>query len=191
MHISEHWLLGARRCLSPFYDQRPDEQDISLLVIHGISLPPDHFGGPYIDQLFTGALKGDEHPYLASVAGLKVSSHLLIRRDGEIVQYVPFHQRAWHAGRSVYQGRSRCNDFAIGIELEGTDVRPYSEQQYQQLTAVTAALVAHYPRLGGQRALARIVGHEDIAPGRKTDPGQAFSWPLYRGLLSKALRHKL
>lgn len=189
MIIQEHWLSSARRCISPFHDQRPDPDDISLLVIHGISLPPERFGGPYIDQLFTGQLDYEADPYFAGLRDLQVSSHLLIRRDGNIVQYVPFDQRAWHAGKSVYQGRNRCNDFAIGIELEGTDHCPYLELQYQVLAKISAVLVNVYPRLGQEQPWGRIVGHQDIAPVRKTDPGPAFDWARYRCLLSHNLRH--
>lgn len=173
------WLTGARACPSPNHDARPDADDISLLVIHNISLPPGRFGGPYIDQLFTNCLDPGAHPYFAGIHTLRVSSHLLIGRDGRVTQYVPFGARAWHAGVSRYEGRERCNDFSIGIELEGCDERPFTARQYAKLAAVTKALLAAYPRLSA----ARIVGHSDIAPGRKTDPGPHFDWARYRAAL--------
>ena len=160
------WLQDARYCHSNFYNQRPQGEPVSLLVIHGISLPPGQFGGPYIDQLFTGTLNPTEHPYFAEIAHLEVSAHCLIRRDGEVVQYVSFYDRAWHAGRSCFAERENCNDFAIGIELEGTDDSGYTEQQYQQLADVTRAIQESFPAITKQR----ITGHSDIAPGRKTDP---------------------
>lgn len=179
--INKHgWLNGARHCSSPFFNQRPQGDAVSLLVVHGISLPPGQFGGPHIDELFTGKLDPQAHPYFAEIAHLEVSAHCLIRRDGEVVQYVSFLQRAWHAGRSEFNGRENCNDFAIGIELEGTDDSAYSEVQYQQLAAVTLALRQIYPAI----TEARIVGHADIAPGRKTDPGASFDWALYRSLMT-------
>lgn len=173
------WLRGVRRVESPNCDERPQPLDISLLVIHAISLPPERFGGPWIDRLFTNTLAPEAHPYFAGLRDLRVSAHLLIRRRGGIVQYVPFQRRAWHAGVSHFEGRERCNDFSIGIELEGCDTRPFTDRQYTQLTAVTRALLARYPRL----TPARIVGHSDIAPGRKTDPGPCFDWARYRGAI--------
>ena len=165
-------LRGARQVPSPNFDARPGGILPELIVVHGISLPPEQFGGPWIDRLFTNSLPPDEHPYFATIVDLKVSSHLLIRRDGEPVQYVPFHERAWHAGASSYQGRERCNDFSIGIELEGADEIAYEPAQYRMLSAVILALCEAYPSL----SLTRIAGHSDIAPGRKTDPGPAFDW---------------
>jgi N-acetyl-anhydromuramoyl-L-alanine amidase len=180
MEISaDHWLRNARHCPSPNCNPRPDSAVVRLLVIHGISLPPDEFGGPWIDRLFTNTLDPAGHPYFAEIAKLTVSSHLLIRRDGEIVQYVPFDLRAWHAGRSSYQGVENCNDFSIGIELEGSDDLPYSDEQYRQLAAVTRLLNEIYPQTSGH-----IAGHSDIAPGRKTDPGPSFEWSRYRRLLA-------
>ena len=170
----------ARQQESPNCDSRVNESDISLLVIHGISLPPGKFGHDYIDQLFTNTLDVNEHPYFKEIEGLKVSSHLLIRREGEIVQYVPFTKRAWHAGISCFQERECCNDFSIGIEMEGEDNTPYTEPQYQVLAKVIKQLLATYPNLNETS----IVGHSDIAPGRKTDPGEAFDWDLLRQLLS-------
>ena len=168
-HIDAGWLALCRRQPSPHCNPRPDGE-ISLLVVHGISLPPGEFGGPWIDDLFMGRLEPTAHPYFASIAGLQVSAHCLIRRDGEVVQYVPFTQRAWHAGVSNFQGRSACNDFSIGIELEGVDTSRYSSVQYDVLGAVLHALVEAYPSLRAVR------GHAQIAPGRKTDPGPAFDW---------------
>ncbi len=179
-------LRGVRQVESPNCDARPDGVAPDLLVVHGISLPPGGFGGPWIDHLFTNALDPEGHPYFAAVCGLRVSSHLLIRRDGEITQYVPFHERAWHAGPSVFEGRSACNDFSIGIELEGTDTTPYADVQYPVLARVVAALCAAYPGLSP----ARLTGHSDIAPGRKTDPGPAFDWPRARRLVELACQRR-
>ncbi|WP_211198022.1 1,6-anhydro-N-acetylmuramyl-L-alanine amidase AmpD [Permianibacter fluminis] len=176
------WLVGARRSPSPHCDERAAPADISLLVIHGISLPPGQFGGPYIEQLFHGQLDPQAHPYFASIHGLRVSSHFLIRRDGEIVQFVSCLQRAWHAGVSQFAGRDRCNDFSIGIELEGADDTPYAAAQYPALVALTRAIQQRWPAIGN----ACIAGHEDIAPGRKTDPGPAFDWLRYRAMLASA-----
>lgn len=146
-----------------------------LLVIHNISLPPGQFGGPWIDQLFTGTLSPDDDPYFQEIAHLKVAAHCLIRRDGEIVQYVAFDKRAWHAGQSSYQGEDNCNDFSIGIELEGTDTVPYTDEQYASLRQLTETLIRSYPIKADH-----ITGHSDIAPGRKTDPGESFDWDRYR-----------
>ncbi|UXI01658.1 1,6-anhydro-N-acetylmuramyl-L-alanine amidase AmpD [Photobacterium sp. TY1-4] len=176
-----HWLAGVKHVPSPFYDQRPDHEDISLLVVHNISLPPGQFGGPYIEQLFTGKLDQNEHPYFAQISGFRVSAHCLIRRDGGIIQFVPFDCRAWHAGVSQFAGRERCNDYSIGIELEGTDALPYTPAQYDTLTALTQALMVRYPALTRER----ITGHEFIAPGRKTDPGLAFDWRAFKTALDK------
>ncbi|MEY2920898.1 MAG: hypothetical protein RL261_2203 [Pseudomonadota bacterium] len=169
----------ARQEPSPNCDERPHGVELDLIVVHGISLPPGEFGGPWIDQLFTNALPPDGHPYFAEVAGLRVSSHLLIRRSGEIVQYVPFQRRAWHAGVSSWAGRERCNDYSIGIELEGADHSPYESTQYAMLARVIAVLCRSYPLLTPDR----VVGHSDIAPGRKSDPGPAFDWPRLRSLV--------
>jgi AmpD protein len=177
-------LTGARQVLSPHFDARPAGLLPDLLVVHGISLPPGEFGGPWIDRLFTGTLPADAHPYFREIAGQRVSAHTLIRRDGQIVQYVPFGERAWHAGQSAYRGRSACNDFSIGVELEGTDDTPYTDAQYQALAALTATLLAAYPSLTKQA----IVGHSDVAPGRKTDPGSAFDWGRFRTLLATTHR---
>ncbi len=173
-------LDAARQCPSPNRDARPEGMPLELVVVHGISLPPGEFGGPWIDALFTNTLVVDAHPYFAGLAGLRVSAHLLIRRDGEVVQYVPFHERAWHAGASRWRGRERCNDFALGIELEGTDTTPYTGAQYARLAGVIRALRAAYPSL----ARDALAGHADIAPGRKTDPGPAFDWGRLHSLLA-------
>jgi len=169
----------ARQVLSEHFDARPAGTLPELIVIHGISLPPGEFGGPWIDRLFTGHLPPEAHPYFRAMAVGRVSAHALIRRDGEVVQYVPFGQRAWHAGKSEYQGRPACNDFSVGIELEGTDDAPYEEIQYEQLAALIKALLAAYPSLSRDR----IVGHSDVAPGRKTDPGLNFDWHRLRSAL--------
>ncbi len=179
VHVATGLLEGVRQVLCPHCDARPAGIEADLIVMHGISLPPGEFGGPWIDRLFTGNLPRDGHPYFAEIHGRRVSSHLLVRRDGEIVQFVPFQLRAWHAGVSEYQGRSACNDFSIGIELEGTDELPYEPAQYAAAGAVIRALLAAYPMLSADR----IVGHSDIAPGRKTDPGPAFDWAQLRALI--------
>ena len=172
-------LSAARQVLSPNCDDRPTGTVADLIIVHGISLPPGEFGGPWIDLLFTNRLPPDAHPYFAAIADRKVSSHLLIRRDGEVVQYVPFHRRAWHAGVSSYEGREKCNDFSIGIELEGTDDNAYEPVQYRVLSSVIRQLLGAYPELSARR----IAGHSDIAPGRKTDPGPFFDWPRLHALL--------
>ncbi len=179
MKINQHRLTEIPQTPSQNFDERPDPTDISLLVIHCISLPPGEFGNDYINQLFFNQLDPDEHPYFKEIYQLKVSTHLLIKRDGSCVQYVPFDKRAWHAGTSAYQGRERCNDFSIGIELEGTELTNYTDQQYVQLAAVIRLLLEAYPKLSTQR----IAGHSDIAPGRKADPGASFDWQRLLGLL--------
>lgn len=173
-------LAGVRQVLSPHFDSRPGDVAPELIVVHGISLPPGEFGGPWIDRLFAGDLPRDAHPSFRDTAALRVSAHAVIRRDGSITQYVPFGLRAWHAGQSQYQGRSGCNDFSIGIELEGTDTTPYTDAQYENLAALVRALLAAYPTLSADR----ISGHSDIAPGRKTDPGPAFDWERWRRMLA-------
>lgn len=174
------WLSNARWVESPNCDARPLDAEISLLVVHGISLPPGQYGGPYIEQLFCNCLAADAHPYFAEIAELKVSSHLLIRRDGELVQFVPLNKRAWHAGVSCFEGRECCNDFSIGIELEGCDDEAYEPAQYECLAGLCRTLMQRYEDITPDR----IVGHSDIAPGRKTDPGPAFDWDLFKQLLS-------
>jgi len=176
LEIQGHWLNTAEQVPSPNCSERPLDEDVSLLVIHNISLPPGEFGGPHIDELFCNRLDGKAHPYFAQICELKVSSHLLIRRDGTLVQYVPFNLKAWHAGRSTFEGREECNEYSIGIELEGSDDTYFTGAQYEQLARVTRLLLQHYPAI----TPARIVGHSDIAPGRKTDPGPCFDWVRYR-----------
>lgn len=178
--ITQHWLSCASRCPSPNQNSRPPGCQPELLVIHSISLPPGQFGGGHVPQLFCNSLDPAGHPYFAEIAGLQVSAHLLIERDGTLVQFVPFDQRAWHAGVSAYDGREACNDFSIGIELEGADDIAYSQLQYRQLSRVIGALLHAYPSLSQEH----IVGHCDIAPGRKTDPGAAFDWAHLRQLLA-------
>ena len=167
--------------MSPNHDDRPEGTVIDLLVIHGISLPPGEFGGPYIDQLFTNQLNANDHPYFSEIVDLQVSAHIFIDRDGDITQYVPFDKRAWHAGSSEFQGRACCNDFSIGIELEGDDEQPYTKAQYWSLVELTVLLKSHWPEITNDH----IVGHCQIAPGRKTDPGPAFDWKNYYDLLEQ------
>lgn len=180
---ADGWLDGVRRVPSPNADERPPSCVPELIVVHNISLPPGEFGGPWIDALFANELAPGAHPYFAGIAGLRVSAHLLIRRDGTPVQYVPFLRRAWHAGVSFYGQRERCNDFSIGIELEGTDALPYEDVQYVRLAEVIGTLLSCYPTLSRER----ISGHADIAPGRKTDPGPAFDWGRLRQELGRFL----
>ncbi len=180
LDVASGLLGGARQVPSPHQDARPAGTEPELIIIHGISLPPGSFGGTAIDELFTGRLDATEHPYFLQIAGLKVSSHLLIRRHGEVVQYVPLHRRAWHAGQSAWRGRQRCNDFSIGIELEGVDDLPYTMEQYRRLAAVIRLLRRRLPSLKD----AAIAGHSDVAPGRKTDPGPAFDWARLHRLLA-------
>jgi len=176
LDVRTGWLASARQVPSPNCDDRPAGVAPELIVVHGISLPPGEFGGPWIDALFTNHLPPDAHPYFAQVAPLRVSAHALVRRDGELVQYIPFHRRAWHAGASSWRGREGCNDFSVGIELEGTDTRAYEHAQYGALARLVAMLCRAYPTLSPDR----MVGHSDVAPGRKSDPGIAFDWPLLR-----------
>lgn len=181
-------LSPARYVTSPNFDKRPPEGEISLLVVHNISLPYGQFGTPYIEALFTNRLpellipSATDYPHeeksrlaLMEIVDLHVSSHLVIDREGKVTQYVPFTERAWHAGVSQFQGRENCNDYSIGIELEGTDNAPYTDAQYQALAAITKVLIEHYPLITRER----IVGHSDIAPGRKTDPGASFDWDRF------------
>ena len=181
MTLATGWLNKVKKLESPNADLRPDANDISLLVIHNISLPPEQFGGPYIEQLFSNCLDPEDHPYFRDICNLEVSSHVLIDRQGNITQFVPFEKRAWHAGVSEFQGRQRCNDFSIGIEMEGADNIAYTDHQYSVLAAVTLLLCNEYPSITAQR----VVGHSDIAPGRKTDPGPAFDWQHFRYLLAQ------
>jgi len=177
--MSDGWLPQARQVSCPNWDERPPDTVVDLLVIHGISLPPGVFGGPWIHDLFQNRLDPEAHPYFRTIVRRRVSSHLLIRRDGELIQYVDLYKRAWHTGVSCFGGREACNDFAIGIELEGTDEVPYAEIQYRVLAQATQAIRARFPAIGRER----IVGHSDIAPGRKTDPGAAFDWGHLRTLI--------
>jgi len=174
-----HWLKSVRRVPSPNCDERPAGTGISLVVIHGISLPPRQYGGRHVDQLFTNTLDPAAHPYFATVAGLRVSAHVFVDRRGRLTQYVPFHRRAWHAGESSFCGRAACNDFSIGIELEGCDDEAYEPAQYSTAAAVVKVLVRRWPQIEP----GNVVGHSDIAPGRKTDPGPAFDWAGFRARL--------
>ncbi len=174
------WCQPARHIPSPHYDARPASCDVSLLVVHNISLPPGRFGGDSIEQFFLGQLKPSEHPFFSVIANMKVSAHCLIRRTGEVVQFVSFEERAWHAGSSSFAGQERCNDYSIGIELEGTDYVAYEKAQYQALAQLTFALQRRYQLITNDR----ITGHQYIAPSRKTDPGLVFEWPKFRNLLN-------
>jgi AmpD protein len=183
LRIGKDGLAESTRFVSsPNCDERPAGCLVDLLVVHHISLPPGEFGGPGVVELFTNRLDPAAHPYYAAIAGAKVSSHFLIRRDGELIQFVSCAKRAWHAGESSWKGRPRCNDFSVGVELEGTGETPFTAAQYARLAALTLALRARYPITG-------IAGHSDIAPGRKTDPGPSFDWPRYRALLKKNRRN--
>jgi len=179
INIRDGSIEPARQCPSPNCDARPDGTGPDLLLLHGISLPPGQYGGSEIEDLFLNRLDWNAHPYFREIRGLEVSAHLLIRRDGELVQFVPFTKRAWHAGESRFRGRSRCNDYSIGIELEGEDDSPYAGVQYDVLVNAVAALIRAYPELSARE----LAAHSDVAPGRKTDPGPAFDWlRLYDGL---------
>jgi AmpD protein len=186
MDIDEAGLLRSARFRfieSPNCDDRPPAAEVSLLVIHGISLPPGKFGGDGVLRLFTNTLDWAAHPFYTTLKGLRVSAHFFVRRTGEIIQFVPCGRRAWHAGESSWRGRERCNDFSIGVELEGVDTRPYTERQYARLVPLAATLRRRYP-------IAEIVGHSDIAPGRKTDPGPAFDWERLRIRVGRAPRSR-
>ncbi len=182
--VDRGWLAPARQVPSPNQDPRPPGATLDLVVVHGISLPIGEFGGPWIERLFLNTLPPEVHPYFATIHELRVSAHLLIRRDGELVQFVPFHQRAWHAGASSWRHRVACNDFSVGIELEGADEVAYEDAQYERLAGVVAALVRAYPTLSPEA----VTGHSDIAPVRKTDPGPAFDWARLRAALALACR---
>ena len=177
------WFNECSRIPSPHFNERPQQDDISLLVIHNISLPPGKFGGPFITDLFLGKLDPSVDPYFEQIYQLEVSSHCLIRRTGEIIQYVSFYDRAWHAGKSTYEGRDRCNDFSIGIELEGTDIQPYTQQQYASLILATESIKQRFTGITNRR----IPGHCNIAPDRKTDPGSSFDWNFYLKSLSNCV----
>lgn len=183
MDVVRGLLDGVRFVPSPHQEARPPGAAVELVVLHGISLPPHRYGGPWIEDLFLGRLDPAAHPYFATVAGLRVAPHLLVRRDGAVTQYVPFHRRAWHAGVSSWRGRPDCNDYSVGIELEGSERHPYTPAQYRRLAGVLRALAAAYPRL---RLADGVVGHADVAPGRKTDPWDSFDWPRLR----HRLRHR-
>lgn len=172
------WIVEARRVPSPNCDARPPGETPQLLVIHAISLPPDQFGGPGVQQLFTNTLDSGAHPYYAQIQHLRVSAHFFIRRDGELVQFVAVNDRAWHAGVSTWRGREGCNDFSIGIELEGCDTTPFETEQYIQLARLVRGLRADFP-------LCEVLGHSDVAPGRKTDPGPFFDWSRLKSLLAE------
>jgi N-acetyl-anhydromuramoyl-L-alanine amidase len=173
---AQGWMSGLRQIPSPNHDSRPPHTAINLLVIHGISLPPNEYGGDAVTRFFTNTLDHSEHPYFEQLKNVRVSSHFLIRRDGQIIQFVPCNKRAWHAGASIWHGRSRCNDFSIGIELEGSDFEAYTASQYSSLVRLTRRLLRIYP-------IVDIVGHSDIAPDRKTDPGPFFGWDAYKDRL--------
>jgi len=175
------WLKGVARAPSPNVDDRPAGVDIDMIVVHAISLPPGEFGGAAIESLFTNDLDPDDHPYFAQLCDLRVSAHLLIRRDGSVVQFAPFQRRAWHAGESCFNGRSRCNDFSVGIELEGSDDVPFEQCQYRVLADIVNALMRVYPAIKQDR----IVGHSEIAPQRKTDPGPFFDWSCFFAQLAR------
>lgn len=179
LKIHHGWLENVRRLPSPHFDKRPDEQDISLLVIHYISLPPEQFGGGFIDDFFLGKLEPTVHPYFETIYQVRVSAHCLIERNGQVTQYVNFNDRAWHAGLSCFDGREKCNDFAIGIELEGSNEQPFTDEQYVSLLKLTQSIQLAYPQIKKER----IVGHCDISPGRKIDPGQYFDWARYLSAL--------
>ena len=171
-------LAGARQLASPNCDPRPAGEAVTLLVVHSISLPPGRYGGDEIERLFTNRLDPAGHPYFAQLAGLRVSAHLLLRRNGELIQFVPLHARAWHAGESSWRGRSRCNDFSVGVELEGSDDDAYADAQYDGLIELTRALQRALP-------LRDVAAHSDIAPGRKTDPGERFDWTRFLSALAR------
>ncbi len=176
-----HRLADAEYCASPNQNERPEGQPVDLLVLHNISLPPGRFGTPYIRQFFQNRLDVDADPYFQEIRDLQVSAHLLIDRSGKVIQFVDFDRRAWHAGDSSHCGRQGCNDFSIGIELEGTDDIPFTDGQYRKLASVCAELMLRYPNI----TVDNIVGHSDVAPGRKTDPGPAFDWSRFRLLLAE------
>lgn len=177
--IIENGWLNQKHVISPHFNKRSDPDDISLLVIHYISLPPEEFGGDFIDRFFQGTLDPTLHPYFEEIKALRVSAHCLINRQGQITQYVNFNDMAWHAGLSCFCGREKCNEFSIGIELEGSNNQPFTEAQYASLAQLTQLLMKAYPKITPEH----IVGHSDISPDRKIDPGQYFDWGYYRSLL--------
>lgn len=180
MKLVNGWLDAARQVPSPNYNERPENSSVNLLVIHNISLPPGEFENSYIEQFFQNCLSCHEHPYFKTIEGLKVSSHFLIKRDGELVQFVSCFDRAWHAGESSFCDQINCNDYSIGVELEGTDSVPYTDAQYDVLIQLTSALQEEFPVINTER----IAGHSDISPGRKTDPGESFDWERFFNALT-------
>ena len=181
MKICDGWCDQAKKVISPNFNKRPVNSKINLLVIHNISLPPNQFDNPYIELFFQNKLPHEDHPYFEHLKGVEVSSHFLIKRDGQLSQFVSCDERAWHAGESDFCGQQNCNDFSIGIELEGTDTTAYTNEQYKALDLLTAAVQTAYPNI----TKTRITGHEHIAPNRKTDPGKSFDWQRYLGKLSE------
>lgn len=179
MKFESGWVQGAKIVPSPNFNKRPDTADINLLVIHNISLPPAQFDTPYIELFFQNRLPIKDHPYFEHLSGVEVSAHFLIKRNGEIVQFVSCEHRAWHAGQSNFCGKENCNDFSIGIELEGTDTIPYTHEQYLMLSELTKLIQSEYSAITAER----ITGHQNIAPQRKTDPGESFDWDFYKQLL--------
>ena len=175
MEIEYHIFKESKYFKSPNFNDRPNSSDIRLLVIHSISLPPNNYGGDYVKDFFLNKLQSSEHEYFENIKNLKVSSHLFINRAGEVLQFVPFDKRAWHAGESSFKGELNCNDYSIGIELEGNEIDPYTDEQYFSLIKATRELINFYPRVNSKN----IVGHSDIAPDRKTDPGKSFDWKRY------------
>ncbi|HGO5824435.1 TPA: 1,6-anhydro-N-acetylmuramyl-L-alanine amidase AmpD [Mannheimia haemolytica] len=182
LKIEQGCLTSQKQVPSPHFSQRPNQEDISLLVIHYISLPPEEFGGDFIDLFFQGKLDPTAHPYFEEIKDLRVSAHCLINREGEITQYVNFNDMAWHAGVSCFEGREKCNEYSIGIELEGSNNQPFTQAQYQSLANLTKAIQQSYPQITDER----ITGHCHIAPERKIDPGQYFDWAYYKHLLKEA-----
>jgi AmpD protein len=176
-------IAAARWCASPNFNERPPGKQPSLLVVHNISLPPGQFSGDAVEQFFCNQLDASAHPYFQTIADLEVSSHLLVRRDGSVLQFVNLRDRAWHAGRSSFEGETECNDFSIGIELEGTDETPYTDAQYERLSVLSALIMKAWPEI----TIARVTGHSDIAPGRKTDPGPAFDWPRFQSQVKRRI----
>ncbi|MEX0900656.1 MAG: 1,6-anhydro-N-acetylmuramyl-L-alanine amidase AmpD [Gammaproteobacteria bacterium] len=176
IEIDDGWVRGARRVPSPNADARPPGVEIALVIVHSINLPPGEFGGPWIERLFMNTLPASAHPYFRELVAARVSAHVLVQRDGSLIQFAPFGARAWHAGASTWAGRSNCNDYSVGIEVEGCDDVPYSDRQYRRLAALVASLRRVYPTIAPDA----VVGHSDVAPGRKTDPGAAFDWARFQ-----------
>ncbi len=181
MEGNKVWLSGIKVLPSDNYDDRPTHCDVDLIIIHAISLPPEQFGGGYIEKFFTNSLNWGEHEYFERIRGLKVSSHLLVDRLGAVTQFVDLNKRAWHAGESVWEGRNGCNDFSIGIELEGSDSQPYEREQYLSLVGLLRSIFGLYPRV----SIDSVVGHCDVSPDRKTDPGPFFDWDYLRAEIDK------